>query len=299
MDVRRLACYLESCKKNNGGAMFSFLNQHLSFLLPILYKVLLAGGILFASSVVSRFIAVSLDKGVHKIKNVDDTFLPVATLIIQYGVYGIGGLFILNLFGINTASIVTLIGVGGLSIGFALKDAISNMASGLMLLFLRPFKNGDAVEIGSTAGTIKEIGLFTTRLQTFAGVYVCMPNNLFWTVPIVNYSRNKKRRVEAGIDLSYFDSLQSAVDAMRRIVRDEKRFLDDPTPQILVKQLNFDSTRLELRGWVKNSEFWDVQWSVNEKIRRLVEQGEIKPPLVRREILVKNGDGRNESFSDV
>lgn len=298
MDVRPPACYLKGVK-NDGGAMFSFLNQHLAFLLPILYKVLLAGGILFASSVVSRFVAVSLDKGVHKIKNVDDTFLPVATLIIQYGVYGIGGLFILNLFGINTASIVTLIGVGGLSIGFALKDAISNMASGLMLLFLRPFKNGDAVEIGSTAGTIREIGLFTTRLQTFAGVYVCMPNNLFWTAPIVNYSRNKKRRVEAGVDLSYFDSLQGAVDALRQIARDEKRFLDDPAPQILVKQLNFDSTRLELRGWVKNGEFWDVQWSVNEKIRRLVERGEIKPPLVRREILVKNGDGRNENLPDV
>ena len=133
---------------------------------------MLAGGILFASSLVSRFIAVSLDKGIHKIKNIDDTFLPVATLVIQYGVYGIGGLFILNLFGINTASIVTLIGVGGLSIGFALKDAISNMASGLMLLFLRPFKNGDAVEIGSTVGTIKTIGLFTARLQAFYGVYV-------------------------------------------------------------------------------------------------------------------------------
>lgn len=273
--------------------MTDFINQHLSFILPIFYKVLLAGGILFASSLLSRFIAVSLDKGIHKIKNVDDTFLPVATLVIQYAVYGIGGLFILNLFGINTASIVTLIGVGGLSIGFALKDAISNMASGLMLLFLRPFKNGDAVEIGSTVGTIKAIGLFTTRLQTFSGVYVCMPNNLFWTTAIINYSRNKKRRVEAKISLSYFDSLETAVENLKQIIKDEPRFLEEPAPQILVKQLNFAAVQLELRGWVKTSEFWDVQWSVNENIKRYVESGKITPPLLRKEIYVKNTQGES------
>ena len=271
--------------------MIAFINQHLSFLLPILYKLLLAGGILFASSLLSRFIAVSLDKGIHKIKNIDDTFLPVATLIVQYGIYAIGGLFILNLFGINTASIVTLIGVGGLSIGFALKDAISNMASGLMLLFLRPFKNGDAVEVGNTSGIIKAIGLFTTRLQTFSGVYVCMPNNLFWTTSIINYSRNKKRRIEAKISLSYFDSLETAVNNLKQIIEDESRFLEDPAPQILVKQLNFAAVQLELRGWVKTSEFWDVQWSVNERIKRYVESGKITPPLLRKEIYVKNSQG--------
>ena len=271
--------------------MVAFINQHLFLILPVLYKILLAGAILFASSLISRFIAVSLDKGVHKIKNIDDTFLPVATLVIQYAVYGIGALFILNLFGINTASIVTLIGVGGLSIGFALKDAISNMASGLMLLFLRPFKNGDAVEVGQTVGTIKAIGLFTTRLQTFSGVYVCMPNNLFWTTPIVNYSRNKKRRVEAKISLSYFDSLENAVENLKQIIKDEPRFLEDPAPQILVKQLNFAAVQLELRGWVKTSEFWDVQWSVNEAVKRCVENGKITPPLLRKEIYVKNIQG--------
>ena len=267
--------------------MIEFLNQHISFILPILYKIILTFGILFASSVIARFIALSLDKGVHKIKNIDDTFLPVATLVIQYGVYGIGCLFILNLFGINTASIVTLIGVGGLSIGFALKDAISNMASGFMLLFLRPFKNGDAVEISGTTGIIKTIGLFTTRLQTFSGVYICIPNNLFWTSAIINYSRNKKRRIEAKVSLSYFDSLETAVKSLKQIIEEESRFLDDPPPQILVKQLNVSAAQLELRGWVKTSEFWDVQWNVNEKIKYRIEKGVLKPPLVRNEIYVK------------
>ncbi|MBR1777358.1 MAG: mechanosensitive ion channel family protein [Alphaproteobacteria bacterium] len=279
--------------------MAAFINQHLSLILPILYKILLTGGILFASSVIARFIALSLDKGIHKIKNIDDTFLPVATLIIQYGIYGIGALFILNLFGINTASIVTLIGVGGLSIGFALKDAISNMASGLMLLFLRPFRNGDAVEIGGTVGTIKAIGLFTTRLQTFSGVYVCMPNNLFWTTAIINYSRNKKRRIEAKISLSYFDSLETAVNSLKQIIKEEPRFLEDPAPQILVKQLNFSAVQLELRGWVKTSEFWDVQWHINEQIKRCVETGILKPPLLRNEIYVKETTKNETGLSNL
>ena len=176
--------------------MMSFFNQHLAFILPILYKAALAAGLLFGAHLVSKLCLVSLEKGLHKIKNVDDTFLPVTKLMMQYLIYGIAGLFILNLFGVNTASIVTLVGVGGLSIGLALKDMLSNVAAGLALLILRPFKNGDAVEAGGVSGVIKEIGLFTTRLQTFSGVYVCVPNNLFWSNSILNYSRNKKRRFE-------------------------------------------------------------------------------------------------------
>ena len=268
--------------------MIAFLNQHLSFLLPILYKLLLSCGILFASSVIAKFASMSLEKGVHKIKNIDDTFLPIATLIIMYFIYGIGALFILNLFGINTASLITLLGVGGLSVGLAVKDAIANMTSGLLLLLLRPFRNGDAIEAGGTSGTIKEIGLFTTRLQTFSGIYVCLPNNLFWTAPIINYSRNKKRRIEAKISLSYFDSLETAFEKLKQIIKEEPRFLDNPEPQILVKQLNFSAVQLEVRGWVKTSEFWDVQWSINEKLKRCVETGILKPPLIRNEIVVKD-----------
>lgn len=267
--------------------MFSFLNQHLAFILPILYKIALAGGLLFGAHLVSKLCVVSLEKGLHKIKNVDDTFLPVTKLIMQYLVYGIAGLFILNLFGVNTASIVTLVGVGGLSIGLALKDILSNVASGLALLMLRPFRNGDAVEAGGVSGVIKEIGLFTTRLQTFSGVYVCVPNNLFWTNSILNYSRNKKRRFEIQVPLTYFDSLDSAMTALNEVLSSEPRLLDDPAPQLFVKKLNFTAVVLEMRAWVKTAEYWDVYWSVNQKVKAVMEQGKMAVPLLRKEIQIQ------------
>lgn len=267
--------------------MTDFLNQHFSFILPIAGNILLAAGVIFASFLVSRVVITSIDKGLQKIKNLDDTYLPVFKLMIQYTIYGIGGLVILNLFGVNTASIVTLVGVSGLSIGFALKDALSNVASGVLLLFLRPFKSGDIVEVNTITGHIREIGLFTTRMQTFSGVYVCVPNNLFWTSSIINYSRNKKRRVEVQVSLSYFDSLDTAVENLNSLIAEETRFLTDPAPQILVKRLDFSSVLLEVRGWVKTGEYWDVSWEMNQKIKSAVETGRLSIPVPRSEIFVR------------
>ena len=197
------------------------------------------------------------------------------------------GLCALHLFGTNTARIVILLGVGGVAMGLALKDMLSNVAAGLALLILRPFKNGDAVEAGGVSGVIKEIGLFTTRLQTFSGVYVCVPNNLFWSNSILNYSRNKKRRFEIQVPLTYFDSLDSAMNALSEVLSSEPRLLEDPAPQLFVKKLSFSAVVLEMRAWAKTAEYWDVYWSINQKVKAVMEQGKMAVPLLRKEIQIQ------------
>lgn len=267
--------------------MSEFFNRHLPLILTVSYKLLISIGILAGAWTAAKMITRSLEKGLIKLPHFDETFLPVFKLIVQYAVYGIAALIALNLFGVNTASIVAFFSVAGLAIGLALKDMLSNVASGLALLTLRPFKNDDDIETGGVSGTVKEIGLFTTRLQTWSGVYVCVPNNIFWKTPIMNYSRNKKRRFEIEVPATYFDSLDDAVKAIRAILKEEKRLLDDPLPTVLVKKLNFSSVLLEVRGWANTSEFWDVYWGLTEKLRQSVDAGSIKAPVLRKEIHIR------------
>lgn len=267
--------------------MSDFLNRHLPLILSILYKILIAGGLLAGAWALSKLLVKSLEKGLIKLPHFDDTFLPVSKLLAQYMVYGVAALVILSEFGVNTASIVAFFSVAGLAIGLALRDLLSNVASGLAILLLRPFKNGDGIEAGGVSGSIKEIGLFTTRLQTWSGVYVCVPNNIFWKSPIFNFSRNKKRRFEIEVPLAYFDSLDGAMTAIDALLKEEKRLLPDPAPTVLVKKLNFSSVILEVRGWAKTSEFWDVYWNLTEKLRQSVDAGSIKAPVLRKEIHIQ------------
>lgn len=268
--------------------MIEILNRHLPLILTVLYKILIAAAVWAAAWGSSKILIKSMEKGLSRLRHFDGTCLPVFKLLIQYAIYGVAILIVLSLFGVNTASIVAFFSVAGLAVGLALKDMLSNVASGLAILLLRPFKNGDGIEAGSVSGTIRTIGLFTTRLETWSGVYVCVPNNIFWTSPIMNYSRNKKRRFEIQIPVTYFDSLDGAMTAIDALLKAEPRLLNDPAPAVLVRKLNFSSVILEVRGWVKTSEFWDVYWSLTEKLRQSVDAGSIKAPVLRKEIHIQS-----------
>ena len=267
--------------------MSEFFSRHLPLILSVLYKVLIAGGLLAGAWAVSKLLVKSLERGLIKLPHFDETFLPVLKLMVRYAVYGVASLVILSQFGVNTASIVAFFSVAGLAIGLALRDLLSNVASGLAILILRPFKSGDGIEADGVSGTIAEIGLFTTRLQTWSGVYVCVPNNIFWKAPIMNFSRNKKRRFEIEVPLTYFDSLDDAMKTIAALLKEETRLLPDPAPVVLVKKLNFSSVVLEVRGWVETSEFWDVYWELIEKLRQSVDSGTLKAPVLRKEIHIR------------
>lgn len=264
----------------------NYLSDNLHDILPYVYKIIISLIILYIASLLTRILLRSLEKGVKNLKDADDTSLPIIEVILKYSLYGIALLFILNLFGVNTNSIIALVGVGGVAIGFALKNTLSNVASGFMLLFQRPFKNGDSIATGSSSGTVEEIGLFTTRLRTSSGVYLCIPNNSLWSTTIINYSRNHSRRIEIPLTMSYFDSLDDAIAMLNKIIKEENRILTEKTPQIMVKSLDSTTATLELRVWTKTSEYWDVFWSLNRNIKLAIEQSKLNITVMRNEIYV-------------
>ena len=253
----------------------------------IIGKKLLASGIIL-------FIGVFLTGGVKRLINkasasklyVDDTMSSILRYIVTYGVFIICVIMILNVFGVNTASLIALLGAAGLAIGLALKDTLGNIAASISLFFLGSYRLGEFIEFGSFTGTVKEINLFTTVLETPDGICISAPNSSIWGNPIKNYSRNGKRRMELFIHIAYSDSINTAFTVLNNIIACEKRFLKTPAPQIVVQSLEDSFVNLCVRAWASNKDYWDVYWFQMRNIKEKIEEAQLHFPFPQQDIYI-------------
>ncbi len=253
------------------------------------YKAFLSLIILVVSLLVGRGVKQFIRGANHGLARVDATLVPVLGTTAAYAVYTIGAVFILDIFGVNTASLITLLGAAGLAIGLALKDTLSNIAAGIMLLVLRPFRTGDFVECGSLTGSVKEINLFTTVLETADGLYVASPNSLVWGSTITNFTRNGKRRMDLVVGIAYSDSIEAGLQVLQHIADTEPRFLQDPLPQVMVQSLGDSSVNLQLRGWASTEDYWKAWWDLNRRVKEEIEQAGLTIPFPQRELHLPAG----------
>lgn len=241
------------------------------------------------TSVVLAKIAKKSIKGINKKSDkLDSTAIPILTSTVSYVIYSISLIIILDIFGVNTASIVALLGTIGLAVGFALKDTLSNIAAGIMLLFLRPFKVSDTIEFSSTTGKVIEINLFTTILETADGIFVCSPNSNIWKTTIKNFSKNPKRRMTISVGVGYQDSPTHALETLLKLVKEEERILSEPAPQAVLTSLGDSSVNLELRCWANTPDYWNAYWDLNKKLKDVIEEAGLSIPFPQRDINVYN-----------
>jgi small conductance mechanosensitive channel len=245
---------------------------------------LLAIAIIFASSLIARIIRRAIRKANDRIERLEATLVPVLCTTSTYLVYIVGLVIVLDIFGVNTTSIITLLGAAGLAVGFALKDTLSNIAAGIMLLILRPFRVSDFIEFGSISGKVKEINLFTTILETADGLYVSAPNAVIWGNTIKNYTCNGKRRMDVIVGISYGDSLDIGQDVLRKIIATETRILQDPAPQTMVIAMADSSVNLQLRGWATTDDYWQTLWDLNKRVKEEIERAGLTIPFPQRDI---------------
>lgn len=250
------------------------------------YHVLQSICILLACFLVSYLFKKGLAQTKRRYPRLDETFFPIFTTTVTYLIYTIGGIFMLDLFGVNTSSIITLLGAAGIAVGFALKDTLGNIAAGIMLLFLRPFRIGDFIEFGSVMGTVRELNLFQTILETFDGLYVASPNSAIWGNSIINYSRNGKRRMKIEVSISYGDSIQTALDVLWEMIHSEQRVLTDPMPDVMVVALEDSGVKLQFRAWVKVDAYWDVYWAMNRQVKERIEAAGLTIPFPQQDVHV-------------
>ncbi|GAB3627201.1 mechanosensitive ion channel protein MscS [Pandoraea terrae] len=216
----------------------------------------------------TRFVRRALDHSPH----FDATLKPLIASIVLWSMRIVTAIAVLAQFGVQTASIIAVLGAAGLAIGLALQGTLQNIAAGTMLLVLRPFRIGDYITAGSNvAGTVEEVGLFTTTLTNADGIFVFVPNNQIWGQPVTNYSRNPKRRMEVTVGIALDDDVDAAMSALRDFVTTDTRVLDEPAPEIMVKQNSDSAIIINVRCWAGSSDYWSMYWDLQRGVKEVVE----------------------------
>lgn len=186
--------------------------------------------------------------------------------------------------GIDTTSLVAVIGAAGLAIGLALQGSLSNFASGVLIVVLRPFKAGDFVEVGNRMGTVMEIKLFATRLKTPDNKIVIVPNSSITGNAITNFSAQDTRRVDLVIGISYDSDIRKAKSVIEEIVAADERILRDPAWNIAVNELADSAVNLIVRPWVNSGDYWPVYWHLMETIKIKLDENDIVIPYPQMDV---------------
>jgi len=215
---------------------------------------------------------------------VDVTLIPLVASGIRYFVMTVVIIAVLARFGIQTASILAVLGAAGLAIGLALQGTLANVASGIMLLVVRPFCVGDYIDGSGVAGTVKEIGLFATELETFDGVYVLVPNRQLFDSAITNYSRLPFRRIDVPVGISYQDDIEKALAVAMDVLKSDERVLTDKPTQTMVMGLGDSSVDLNLRCWAAREHYWDLLFELKKSIKLRLDAEGISIPFPQRDV---------------
>jgi small conductance mechanosensitive channel len=239
--------------------------------------------------IVGRMVANAIRKNVRRgleRGNTDAALVPFISAMAYYGVMAVVIIAVLNLFGIETTSLVAVLGAAGLAVGLALQGTLSNFAAGTMLLVFRPIRPGDFVEVAGVAGSIAEIGIFSTTMNTGDNVRIIVPNTNVYGEVIKNYSANENRRIDLIMGVSYGDDLNLTISTIEKIVQAEERVLADPAPTIAVAELGDSSVNLVVRPWVKGSEYWPTRFALTKALKEGLEAAGCSIPFPQRDVHV-------------
>ncbi len=264
--------------------ILSFLNQAVDLVVGYGLDVLGALAILIVGSIVAGWARRSVLRVLNRVPRVDETLKPVIASIVRYGILVFVLIAVLAQFGVQTTSIIALLAAGGLAVGLALQGTLQNIAAGIMLLFLRPFRVGDYIDAEGLSGTIDEIGLFTTHMLTYNGIYLEVPNAKLWNRAILNYSRVEARRLDVVIGISYGDDIDKAQAVLLELMTSDSRANAEPAPQVLVKELADNSVNLDLRCWAAGGDYWALLFDLNKAIKQRLDAEGITIPFPQRDV---------------
>ena len=226
----------------------------------------------------------------ERVPRMDETLKPFLAKLVWYVTMAFVLVAVLSQFGVQTTSVIAVLGAAGLAIGLALQGTLANVASGVMLLFLRPFNIGDYVDAGGIAGTVVEIGLFNTEIKTSKGLCLIVPNKIIWESPITNFSRNPTRRFDITVGISYGDDVNGATDLLMGLLTGDERILDDPEPLAVVEELGDSAVIINLRAWTRAEDFWAAVWDLKKAIKVEFEVAGYSIPFPQRDIHIVSGD---------
>ena len=237
-----------------------------TFIFPYAANIALA----IAIFIVGRWLANTLTDVVVRLlkkSRMDDMLISFVASITKTILLLFVAIAALNKLGIDTTSLIALLGAAGLAVGLALQNSLQNFAAGVMLIVFRPFKAGDFVELAGVAGVVENIGIFSSVLRTGDNRELIIPNGAIYGGIITNYSARSTRRVDMVFGVAYDDDLKAAKELLRSIILADDRVLSDPEPVVAVSELADSSVNFIVRPWVKSADYWPVLWDTTEKVK--------------------------------
>ncbi len=250
------------------------------------YGLDVIGGIiiLVVGWIAAGWIARAARNALGKSDRVDETLVGFLSEMVRYAVLTVVIIAVLNRFGVETTSLIAVLGAASLAIGLALQGTLSNVAAGVMLLVFRPFRIGHYVEVAGHAGTVKNLALFTTELTTPDNVQIIIPNASVWGASVVNYSHHATRRLVITLGIAYGDDIDHAFATIRKVLDAENRMLGDPEPQIVVGELADSSVNIYVRIWLNADDYWPVKFDLTKAFKEALDAAGISIPFPQRDV---------------
>ena len=245
---------------------------------------------LIAGYLLAGWLSRQVTRAVHKSDRIDPAFYPLPGRIVRLVVLVFTLIAVLNRFGVQTTSLIALVGAAGLAVGLALQGTLSNVAAGVMLLVFRPFSVGQAVKIDKEVYIIDSLGFFICKGHLPDGPRVFLPNSKIWGTTIINLSvtDQDKRRLDETYGIAYGDDINTALAILNRIAKEEPRILDDPAPLIKVESLGDSSVNILFRVWTARADWWNTKLDLVQRCKEALEGGGCTIPFPQRDVHVFN-----------
>ena len=266
----------------NGKSLSDLLT--LEYLVSVLGNVLSAIVILIIGFIVAGWASRRIEGLTRRSHKLDETLFSFLGNIVRYIIIGFAFLFVLNTFGVQTTSVVAVVGAAGLAIGLALQGTLSNVAAGVMIVFFRPIKLGDFVDIGGSMGTVKAINLNYIELASVGNFQIIVPNSEVWGNTITNYSVYPQRRAEWTFGVAYGADLELAHRTIIDTIMADPRSLTDPEPFIQVNNLNASSVDFLVRVWVARADFFQYQADMTRAVKEALDSAGVEIPFPTRTV---------------
>ncbi len=254
-------------------------------------KILIAIVLMVVSFAIINWIAKKIAKKSKKIeesKHVDTTLYRTLSYVIKVGLKILVVVSLIASLGIDTSAITALVASVGVGVGLAVNGTLSNFAGGVMLLFTRPFRDGDFIAANGYEGTVEDIFICNTKIRTYDNKVVYLPNGKLSTSEIVNYTEKDVRRVDLTYSISYSDDFDKAADIVKKVADENPKILKDPAPKARVTKHSASSIDLFCPVWCKTDDYWDVLFDMNEAVKKAFDENGISIPFTQMDVHVKN-----------
>ena len=258
-----------------------------TYLIPWSINIAMAVAIFIAGKLATSLI-VKISKKLMKRARIDQILVNFISSIIKSALYLFIAIAALDQLGVNTTSLVALIGGAGLAVGLALQGSLQNLASGVMLIVFRPFTAGDFIEAAGLLGTVESIGIFSITMRTGDNREIIVPNGEVYGKNITNYSKRATRRVDMVFGIGYDDDIRKAKKIIQSILEADPRVHAEPAPLIAVAELAESSVNINVRPWCDTAEYWNVFFDMQEKIKLAFDENGISIPYPQMDVHQKN-----------